>query len=111
MKKKFSISYALVFLVATLSLSNFFGADKFFAERNDSLGFIVSLSSFLLFAACLVYMAYRIYADEKSNSNLRVSFAPFEWVYAQSAKLATTKSVENTASKSLVNNMRGSNHG
>ena len=83
--KKFSISYALVFVISTLALSGFFNADSYFEQHRDMEGYIVALSSLILFLASLVYMAFRIYAVEKANSNLKVEFAPFEWLYARSS--------------------------
>ncbi len=88
--KKFSISYALVFIVATLSLSGFFGADQYFEQHRDTEGYIVAFSSLALFVASLVYMAFRIYADEKANSNLKVEFKPFEWLYSLQSKNRST---------------------
>ncbi len=78
-KKKFSYSYALVFLIATLSLSGFFNADTYFERGQDSQGYIVSLSNLALFIASIVYMAFCIYVDEKAAGNLRSKFGLFEY--------------------------------
>jgi len=91
-KKKFSYSYALVFLLATLSLSGFFNADTFFEQGRDLQGTLVSLSNFALFIGCIVYMAFRIYCEEKSAANLRSEFGPFEWLLSLQAQRSNSQS-------------------
>lgn len=80
-KKKFKLSYWIVFILAVFALSEFFGAHKYFASGSSANPALMILLSLLVFALCVVYLSYQVYAEEKDQNNLRVSFGPFEYLY------------------------------
>lgn len=93
-KSKFSLLYCLVFLVGIVSLTQFFGAHSYFAVNRDSEGLLVVLLSIMGFSFSMIFMTYKIYAEEKAKNNLRVSFAPYDRLYAFLNEF-TTKGAKN----------------
>jgi len=79
--KKFSLAYYLVFVLAIFSLSQFFGAHVYFSQGKDFMGCIIVSLSLISFFGSMLFMTYRIYAEEKDNNNLRVNFMPYEKLY------------------------------
>lgn len=79
--KKSSVVYYLVFVLAIFSLSQFFGSHVYFSQGKDFIGYSVVLLSCLAFLGSMIFMTYRIYAEEKDNNNLRVNFMPYEKLY------------------------------
>lgn len=79
--KKLSLSYWFFFLLAIVSLTQFFGAHTYFAVNHDGEGFIVIGLSIFGFISSMIFMSYKIYAEEKLKDNLRVKFEPYEKLY------------------------------
>ncbi len=100
--KNFSWTYASVFLLATFALSGFFNADEYFQSGDLGRGFFISALSFLLFILALIYMAYRIYAEEKQKSNLRVQWGIFEYLYARDPQYSSQTQAQDKTRSSNV---------
>jgi hypothetical protein len=80
-KKKINILFYVNFVIATIAITEFFTSNKYFAVGNDTKGYLVLVSSLVILAISLFMMAFQIYSEEKDKDNLRVSFAPFEFLY------------------------------
>jgi ABC-type transport system involved in multi-copper enzyme maturation permease subunit len=78
--------YAFVFLVAVISLSEFFNAHKYISAGEGLKATLVICGSLSLFLLSLTFMAYRIYADEKKAHNLKSNFIFFDWLYSVERK-------------------------
>lgn len=80
-KKKFKPVYWLVFLVAIISISELFGGHKYLDGASSIKALIMIPTTMMVFLACMFYLSYQVYAEEKERDNLKVSFAPFEYIY------------------------------
>lgn len=87
-KKKINILFYVNFVVATIAITELFTSNKYFAVGNSEQGYLVAGISFLVFAASLFLMAFQIYSEEKEKDNLRVSFAPFEFLHKRFNKVS-----------------------
>lgn len=80
-KSKFSISDTVVFIVAVISLSQFFNSAHYFESGTADLqGILVAGSSAFIFVLCMTFMAYSVYKEEKKRGNLRKTFFFFDWI-------------------------------
>ncbi len=79
--KKINWIFYISFVVATISITKFFTSHRYFSQGNEFMGYSVVVISLTAFMVSLFFLAFEIYADEKKNNNLRVSFAPFEAMY------------------------------
>ncbi len=77
-KKKINLSYWLLFFVAIVSLSRFFGGHE--ALNSSNAVFIIG-SSLFIFLTSIFLLAFIIYAEEKDANNLRSNFGPYEFLY------------------------------
>ena len=75
------LSYWTVFALATYSITQFFGGYRYFESQGFLVGSLINAAWILVFVGSMVYLAYKIYSEEKQRNNLRVSFAPFDVVY------------------------------
>jgi amino acid permease len=80
-KKPINISYWFVFALATYSITQFFGGYRYFQSQGFLVGSLINAAWILVFVISIVYLAYKIYSEEKQRNNLRVSFAPFDVIY------------------------------
>jgi hypothetical protein len=80
-KKKVNVTYWLVFAIATYSITQFFGGYRYFQSQGFLVGSLINAAWILVFVASMLYLAYKIYSEEKQRNNLRVSFAPFDVIY------------------------------
>lgn len=80
-KNKINWGFYIAFVIATIAITQFFTSHRYFTQGNDLVGYSVVAASLSFFVLSCVYMAFVIYAEEKDNNNLRVSFAPFEAMY------------------------------
>jgi hypothetical protein len=96
-KKKINILFYVNFVIATIAITEFFTSNKYFAVGNDTKGYVVLVVSLVILALSLFIMAYQIYSEEKEKDNLRVSFAPFEFLY----RLSLERKARNNDSEKL----------
>ena len=68
-KQNFSVSYAVAFAIAILSISKFFGAYTYFQAYEDLKGYVVVVLSLSGFVLAMGFMAYKIYTEEKQKDN------------------------------------------
>jgi len=87
-KKKINWLFYLNFMVATVAITELFTSNKYFAVGNDSQGYLVLVVSAVVFLASLFLMAFQIYSEEKQKGNLRVSFAPFDFLHKRFNKVS-----------------------
>ena len=74
--------YWLVFALATYSITQFFGGYRYLQSQGLLLGSLINAAWILVFVISMVYLAYKIYSEEKQRNNLRLSFAPFDVIYS-----------------------------
>lgn len=79
-KKKFNIFYWISFIVATIAITEFFTAYKFFSDDPSKAWSVIAVS-LMVFLLALGHLAYSIYVEEKEKDNLRAEFEPFEKIY------------------------------
>lgn len=79
-KKKFSWSYAVAFIAATISITKFFGSYHYFQAGEELRAWIMITLYLGIFFFSMGFMAYRIYTEEKKKDNLRSSFFFFDWL-------------------------------
>ena len=80
-KRGFNFMFWFMFVVATVAITELFTSYKFFINGNDMRGYLTLGISILILALSMFILAYEVYADEKDNNNLRVSFKPFDLMY------------------------------
>lgn len=80
-KKKINWFYWSAFVIATISITEFFTAYKFILANHTDQALLVIVLSLSVFVISLTFLAYQIYAGEKDQNNLRVSFKLFDFVY------------------------------
>lgn len=80
-KKKINWLFYLAFVIATVSVTKLFTSHKYFTAGDTGMGAMVVALSSLIFLASLFVLAFEIYSEEKAKDNLRVSFAPFDYLY------------------------------
>lgn len=71
----------VVFIIATISLANFFEAGRIISAEKTFSHVPLSVASFLIFVLALLLMGYWVYAEEKEKNNLKVKFGLYEWFY------------------------------
>lgn len=84
--KKISISYWVVFILATIALSKFFNAHKFLETGEDIQAFLNISISLLVLIMTLAFMAYKIYSEEKIKNNLKIRIPVFDWIFERRQK-------------------------
>jgi len=83
--------YWIVFVIATIAITEFFTAYKYIQANDPVRAFWVITLSLLAFFVSVFFMTYKIYAEEKDKDNLRMRFALFEMVYAFFNRAKLTK--------------------
>lgn len=79
------LKYWTVFIIAVMSLSEFFGGHKYL-NGDSTKAMIMIPASMLVFLLCIFYLGYQVYKEEKEKNNLKLSFAPFEFIYGKWGK-------------------------
>lgn len=72
------MAYWIGFILATYSITQFFGGYRYFQSGNEVQGYFMNALWLVLFLASMVFLAYRIYSEERARDNIRMPFAPFE---------------------------------
>lgn len=80
-KKPINWGFYAAFVTATIAITKFFTSHRYFTEGNSAMGYTVVVTSLLIFAVSLFFMAFEIYAEEKAKDNLRVNFTLFDSMY------------------------------
>ncbi|MDD9898707.1 MAG: hypothetical protein OXU45_06885 [Candidatus Melainabacteria bacterium] len=75
------MAYWIGFILATYSITQFFGGYRYFQSGSELEGYLMNTMWLLMFLASMIFMAYRIYSEERAKDNIRVEFAPFEKFY------------------------------
>ena len=82
-----------MFLIATIAITEFFTAYRYIDAGETIRAITVISISLIAFVVSMTYLAYRMYADEKSSSNLRPesSFYFFDWLYSVEERFKNKK--------------------
>lgn len=76
----------VVFIIATISLANFFEAGRIISAEKTFNHIPLSVFSLLIFLLALLVMGYWVYSEEKEKNNLRIKFGLYEWIYKRLGK-------------------------
>jgi len=71
----------IVFIIATISLANFFEAGRIISTEKTFSHVPFSVISLLIFVLALLVMGYWVYSEEKEKNNLKIKFGLYEWFY------------------------------
>jgi FtsH-binding integral membrane protein len=80
---KRDLLFWVMLILGIVSLSQFFAAPKYVSSTGILLSILISILSIAFFSLIMIYMTFRVYAQEKEKNNLKVEIKMYEWMYTK----------------------------